>query len=219
MSPCPKRKTPAGAGVFSVCKSQGATVGEAAIGMPVWRTPLPSGQAVKQAASIGRGDAPDKDLDPAFPQLRRTVVLPCPHIQAGKLRQRIQQGPDTGLVHIREATTVRAVALPLTVLEIEEHHAAGTQGTLQTPQDIGQIRRGHMQQAGTGPDTVETLLPCHVFEAEHRHLLPQQERCLPESQRVPPRAATGIEDEPAGAYMRQKTGIQRRRSISWDAAA
>ena len=83
-----------------------------------------------------------------------------------------------------------------------------------------------MQQAGTGPDTVETLLPCHVFEAEHGHLLPQQERCLPghlrrsieglhpearlpESQRVPPRAATGIKDEPAGAHMRQKTGIQR----------
>ena len=108
MPPYPKRKTPAGAGVFSVCKSQGATVGEAAIGMPVWQTPLPSGKPVDQAASIGRGDAPDKDLDPAFPQLRRTVVLPCPHIQAGKLRQRIQQGPDTGLVHIREATTVRA---------------------------------------------------------------------------------------------------------------
>lgn len=117
------------------------------------------------------------------------------------------------------------MALPLTVLEIEEHHAAGTQGTLQTPQDVGQIRRGHMQKTGAGPDAVETLLPYHLFETEHRHVLPQQERCLPghlrrgiegldpearltESQRVPSRPATGIKDAPAGAHMRQKTGIQ-----------
>ena len=142
-------------------------------------TSLPSGQPAEQVASIGRGDAPDKDLDPTFPQLRRTVILPCPHIQARKLRQRIQQSTDTGLIHIRETASVRAVAQTLTVLEIEKHHAAGAQGTLQTPHGIGQIRRGHMQQAGAGPDTVETLLPRHFFEAEHRHVLPQQERCLP----------------------------------------
>ena len=66
---------------------------------------------------------------------------------------------------------------------------------------------------------------CHATSSKHRHVLPQQERRLPghlgrgvesldpetrlpESQRVPPRPATGIEDEPAGTHMRQKTGIQ-----------
>ena len=54
------------------------------------RSSPPSGPLARPI-SIRRRGAPDKDLDPAFPQLRRTVVLSCRHLQTDESRQLLQQ--------------------------------------------------------------------------------------------------------------------------------
>ena len=117
------------------------------------------------------------------------------------------------------------VALALAMLEAEIEHAAGLEAGPQAGEGGGQFRCRHVEQAGASPDTVVTGALGDVVEALHLDRLADEflrevgefgrgvegahaQAGVDEGLAVTPRAAAGVEDEPARRDVGEEASMQ-----------
>jgi hypothetical protein len=157
----------------------------------------------------------------------RAPIRGEPAVDCGKLGQCGQPVAQARFGGVGGVSAFGVDTLAVAVLQAQVQDAVRFESGPEPVQRVGEFDRGQVQQAGAGPDAVVGGALVEFLEALHLHRLADAlgreasdfrggvegahpVAALQEGEAVAPRAAAGVEDEPAGGDLHQEALAQHR---------